>query len=121
MLMMAIIQDNKNESLWTNHVKTMSSTCKKNSLDTYSHHGTSGFTYSFGKRPAYGQKYGKSVSCYTTIPSKVSIRDTLIKHDARYLEYKCAMALDYAISKVSNIFREIKHLLCPIVNAAFHK
>ena len=120
-LMMAAIRDNGNESLWTNHAASMASTCKKNSLDSYSHHGTSGFTYSFGNRPFYGQKDGISVSCYTTIPSKKSNRDLLIKRDARYLEYKCAMALDYGISKVRKIIPEIKHLLCPIINAAFHK
>ena len=88
-LMMAAICDNGNESLWTNHVASMASTCKKNSLDSYSHHDTSGFTYSFGNQPFYGQKDSISVSCYTTKPSKDinrdTNRDTLIKHDARYL------------------------------------
>ena len=31
------------------------------------------------------------------------------------------MALEYGITKVRNIIPEIKHLWCPIVNAAFYK
>ena len=88
-------------------------------MDCYSHHGTSGFTYSFGNRPLYGNKDGKSVSCYGTKTSKVEARRNIIENDARYLEYRCAVALDHGITKISKIFPEISLLLCPIVNAAF--
>ena len=73
-LMMATIRDNENESLWTNDVASVASRFKTNSLKYYSHHGTSGFTYSFGNKPFYGQKYGISVSCYATKNQKIHIR-----------------------------------------------
>ena len=78
-LMMNTIRDNKDESLWTNNTQTIALRYKTNSLETYSRHGTSGFTYSFGNRPFYGNNNGSTVSCYNMKTSKVLIRNTLIQ------------------------------------------
>ena len=53
--------------------------------------------------------------------SKLLIMNKLIQQDARYLEYKCAMALDYGITKIPHILPEINLLLSPVVNATFYK
>ena len=99
----------------------MVSTCKKHSLESYSHHGTSGFTYSFENRPFYGKRDGISVSCYTPKLSNDTNKNTQFKHDFRYLEYACTMVLVHGITKVGNIIPEMKHISCPIINASLHK
>ena len=45
----------------------------------------------------------------------------MINIDALYLENLCGKALESGISTISNTFPEIRHLLCPIINAAYER
>ena len=39
-LMMAIIRNNSKETMWKDHLLTISKTCKNDSLKSYAHHDT---------------------------------------------------------------------------------
>ena len=120
-LMMAVLRHNAHETTWIKNIHAMARGCKTNSLSSYSHHGTQGFVYSFGNKPLYGNNAGSSVSTYVNKRSKVEAKNIQISQDAKYLEMISAKALEYGISKISEVFPEIKHVLSPIINAAFDK
>ena len=120
-LMMAVLRDTKNETYWNDDIHEMALRCKPNSLSSYSHHDTTGFVYSFGNRPNYGNNEGSSVSIYVNKKSKVEAKNNLIHQEARYLEYLSAQSLDHGIQKIAKIFPDIKLLISPIINAAFDR
>ena len=124
-LMMAVLNDNNKKkgsnSVWDNNIHKLAKECKKNSLNNYDHHGTKGFTYSFGNKPMYGMKDGSSVGLYANKRSKIDGKINIINQKASMLESMCSYALNDGISCVSQYIPEINHLLCPIINAAYQK
>ena len=100
-LMMAVLRNNKSEYLWTNEIHQLSSSCKTNSLTTYSHHGTKGYVYSFGNKPNYGNTNGSTVSTYSNKFSKNKILQTMKNEDAKFIEDKCKDCLQHGIDKLS--------------------
>ena len=94
---------------------------KQNSLKTYKHHRTKGYTYSFGNKPLYGNVNGSSVGLYTNKRNKNYDRQTAINDKAAMLESLCSSSIKNGICHVSKIIPEIKHLKCPIINARYEK
>ena len=124
-LMIAVLNDYEKKkgfkSVWDNNIHKLAKECKQNSLNNYDHHGTKGFTYSFGNKPMYGMNDGSSVGLYANKRSKIDRRQNIINEKASMLESMCATALNEGIACVSKYIPEIKHLLCPIINAAYQK
>ena len=124
-LMIAIIDDFKEDEernyIWDNEIHSITKKCKENSLKSYDHHGTSGYAYSFGNKPLYGNKDGSSVGIYSNKKSKDESKQYSINSKATMLESICSASIKQGIKCVSKIIPEIRELLCPIINAAYQK
>ena len=124
-LMIGIFYGNKKSStdanIWDNKFHDIVKRCKKNSLDSYDHHGSKGFAYSFGNKPLYGNIEGSSVSVYVNKKSKIHSRQLAINESADAVEHTCNQVMNKGISALSNIIPEIKNLLNPIIDAAYHR
>ena len=70
LLKLGITRDTTNENIWNNNVSVLAKKCKENSLNSYSHHETKGFTYSFGNKLLYVNINGSSVSVYTNLKTR---------------------------------------------------
>ena len=120
-LMMAVISKHDVRELWTNDIYDIARKCKNNSLQSYSHHETKGYNYSFGNKAFYGNDKGSSISIYTNKKNRTEAIQDTIDADAIYVNHICNRALHWGMLEIRKVFPEIKLLLSPILNAAFDK
>ena len=106
---------------WSNEVYQVAKRCKPDSLKCFSHHGTKGFNYSFGNKPLYGMLNGSSVGTYQNKNSKSNKRQLVIDRDASWLQSMCANTIRHGIFSLTSLLPDVKHFLCPIINAAYTK
>ena len=111
----------KQHYIWNNSVHDLVKLSKVNSLDSFDHHGSKGFVYSFGNKPLYGMKDGSSVSLYANKKSKSVTMQSKINDNADEIEIICSRSINIGISTLSTVLPDIKNLISPIIDAAYHR
>ena len=100
---------------------TSAARCESNSLKIFDHHGTKGFNHSFGNKPLYVNSDGSSVSTYTQLKRKNKNKQEKRILETKHIHQKCAETIHDGIFHSSKLIPEIKHFLCPIINAAYDR
>ena len=118
-LMKCMLPSKKSTYIFDNEMYTIVSKCKPNSLKSFDHHGTKGYSYSFGNKPLYGNINGSSVSTYTPVRHKNEKKQDKLVSQAEYVHQKCSQTIRNGIVNMSKVIPELKHMLSPIINAAY--
>ena len=114
-----------NKSSWNQHLFTKLSHTKPNICvkeGTNNHFRSQGYISAWGNKALYGKSTStSSVGQYVKKkPSKKSMKD-VVENDNEELEILVASEVAFAVDKFKKYFPNIRHLIAPLLNAAYHK